>query len=615
MILKKFLSLILLSTFFSTVVVAQAPVNRSKEDTKQAEEESLEQKAYGLLNEAVKEAQLLRLPENRVGIMAKAAALLIKRDPKLARSLLAQVAADINELFNSPVDGVPGYSPKRSIAFQLRQEVMQILASKDAKTARDFMAATRPSSYHGRSRREDYLATPEVETAFELELAAQIAATDPKQALQIAEASLSKGLSEGLHHILARLQAKDPESADRLLDAILKKLQSGSVADDNASLGFAVTMVRFMTRAEEHQADSARDASSGRRPLLAGDEKSLKLLTGMIADAALSIASDGKSAETGGGIEFERMMMLQPVMGEIEKYAPDRAPALHKKLNELTSPLETGPKFYIEFQSSLESDDPEMILKLLDKAPEQMREGLQMEVAAKLIRMGEYDRARELLNHTGGDPTYRKNMFKMIDASLLEKAAVEGQIDLARQKLSALDSDEERAQVLIKLATGAAGKREKKIALQLLEEAGSLLSAQAENHIQLSARLHLALAYASLEPGKSFEIAELAIDRLNMLVAAAEVLSGFQPIEYFRNGEMQPGGTTMITSLIDQTIGILSALARVDFVRARAGADKFQRPETRARALLGLATAILSDQPQASGSTSNAVRFYTPRRH
>lgn len=615
MILKRVLSIILFSSFISSVVVAQAPAGRPEEDKKQTVEESLEQKAYALLNEAVKEAQMLKLPENRVRILAAAAALLLKRDPKLARSLLAQLTADINELFRSPDEGDQSHSPKRSIAFQLRQEVMQMLASEDPKYARDFMAATRPSNNPGGSRRDDYLATPEVEATLELSLAAQIASTDPAQALQMAEASLSKGLSEGLHAVLAQLQVKDRESGDRLLNAILKKLQSEDMTGNPASLAFAVTMVRFMTRAEEIHGDFRRDFSTPGKPLLAPDEKSLKLLTGMIAEAALRKNSEARSAGAGGGEEFEHMMALQPVMSEIEKYAPERAPALRKKMNELTAHLETGPKLYIEFQSSMESNDPDLIMKFVEKAPEDMRESLRMEAAMKLIRMGEYERARELTNQSEGDPAHRKNILKMIDVGLAEKAALEGEIELARQKLSELGSNEERSQILIKLANGVADKRDKKVALQLLEEAGSLLSAQAENYVQLSTRIQLGMAYARLDPGKSFEIAELAIDRLNTLVAAAEQLDGFQPWEYFRSGEMQPSGPTMITSLIDQTIGTLSALARADFVRARAGADKFQRPETRARALLGLAKAILSKDSQASGSTSNAVQFYTPRRY
>ena len=615
MILKKFFSIILVSTFFSPVVVAQAPVAGSKEDTKQAEAESLEQKAYGLLNEAVKEAQMLRLPENRVGILATAASLLLKRDPRLARSLLGQVANDINELFSSPDEGDRGHQPKRSIAFQLRQQVMQILASKEAKLVRDFIAATRPSNDPGQSRRSDYFATPEVETALELDVAAQIAETDPKQALQIAETSLSKGLFDGLHHVLARLQVKDPESADKLLEAIVKKLQSEVVAGDNGSFGFAVAMVSLMTRAQENQAERVSAAPGSRKPLLAADEKTLKLLIGIIAEAATRQAPEVKNSESGDGVQFERIMTLHPIMAEIEKYAPERAPALRKKLNELTAPMDAGSKFYMEAQSSMDSGDPDLILKLIDKAPEQMRENLQLEIAMRLIGMGEYDRARELMNRTGGDPAYHKNILKMIDAGIAERAAVEGQIDLARQRLSSLDSDEERAQALINLANGAAGKKDKKLALQLLEEAGALLSGQAENHTRLSVRMQLALAYVPLEPGKSFEIAELAIDRLNTLVAAAEVLDGFQPLEYFRNGEMQPTGATMIASLIDQTISVLSALARVDLVRARAGADKFQRPETRARALLGLAKAILSDETQSLRPASHPVRFITPRRY
>jgi hypothetical protein len=171
-------------------------------------------------------------------------------------------------------------------------------------------------------------------------------------------------------------------------------------------------------------------------------------------------------------------------------------------------------------------------------------------------------------------------------------------VEEVRSRLSLIKTKEERAGALVQLANGVAVKKDKKLALQLLEEARPLLPSKPKSDAQLYTVLQMVRVYALVEPARAYEMIESLVDQGNEMLSAASVLSGFfLPSSVFRKGEMvlSPGYSD-VSMRFRQFGKELGTLAFLNFERTKAAADKFQRNETRIMARLFIAQAVLSEQ-------------------
>ena len=97
---------------------------------------------------------------------------------------------------------------------------------------------------------------------------------------------------------------------------------------------------------------------------------------------------------------------------------------------------------------------------------------------------------------------------------------------------------------------------------------------------------------SAARPARSFEVLEGGINQLNELLPAAALLSGFE-VNVFRDGEMPLPGTSTLSAMVARYGQELAFLAKNDFERARATADRFQYPEARVLARLAIAQGVL----------------------
>src|ERR1700749_1387387 len=150
-----------------------------------------EEGAYALLDEAIEKAQTLRLPENRVRLQTAAACMLWPRDEARARAAIKESALALASLIAAADKADPRSAARGQAYTVLRFELVQMIASRDAKLALDFLRNTRQEQ--PAVRRYASASTPDRERALELTLAAEIAHSDAKEAARIAEESLSDG--------------------------------------------------------------------------------------------------------------------------------------------------------------------------------------------------------------------------------------------------------------------------------------------------------------------------------------------------------------------------------------------------------------------------------------
>ncbi len=579
--------------------VAQTPTSQpSKEEQEKARVE-LERKVLSLLEEIVSDSQMLKLADNRAIVQATAADLLWPRDEKRARTYFRDALTTIgNSLSNEPQQDatqVYGYW----MLLQLRHQLLRMVARRDPQLALDLLQATRPpmgnDSAQGRMLSSRYSQLSEEELALEQSLAVEAAANDPKRALQMAEDSLSKGVSYSLAPLLRKLQQKDADAAQRLAVDIIKKLQTENLSQNPSASFVAQDLLRNALRPQEATLGAKEQAIVAQAKPLNLDDQAKRDLANIIARAALSQTTDTSI-----------LLSIQPLLPDLEKLVPERAEQLRKRVADAQKMLDPRAKQWMEYEPLMQNGTTDAILDAAQKAPPEMRNGLYNVAAWKLAQAGDLERARQIINDNVSGPE-REQSLAMLDRRLIARAIEQGKLDEAKQLIARTPSKQARVAQIALLAMALAKKGERKLALELLAETKNLINTHPENQQEINTLLIVARAYADVEPARAFELIEPLVDEANDMISAAALLDKFSTGQkFFRKDEMvlQPGFITA-NVMFTQYAKELGALARADFNRTKAVADRFQRNEVRLMARLLIAQSILSDRPMTGEADEN----------
>ena len=596
MTLKRIIISSILLSLISVTVAAQSPpaAQQKKEPGETEKKEAIEKKALFLIDEIIKEITSLKLPENRINMLALTADALWEKDEKRARVLFKQAINEFAAITEaSPpriADPVKDAQAFMTIQYrwQLRQEVLQIIARRSPSLARDFLRVTKFTF----PQAEQYFN----ESRWELTLASQVVTSEPRQALEIAEESLEKELSEELVSLYFKLKGKDGEAAEKLLNGIMKKLRAADLSTNFGSADVALLLLGTGIHPEAKA-----------EPAL--DERIIRELIDLLAGAALreEVDSQDSDDEYDGHARPRLLMQLQSIMGDVEKYAPARAAALKKRIGELSKKIRPEQKALQELEEVIVNGDVDTMVKAADKSPEEYREKIYQQAIQKALEAGDTGRARQIIGEHISEPQ-RTAMLTDIDRRSIWLEAERGKLGEVKKMLPEVPP-EERAGILVKTAAAAIGKADKKAVIELLEEARSLLGAQAANASELHTLLDIARNYARVDPVKSFEIIEPTVDHLNTLIAAASVLDGFESGRSFIEGELISQGPSILFSLVSQCAKDTTELARADFDRAKAVADRFQRNEVRLMARLYVAQGVLAARPPATAPGAQKMSY------
>ena len=588
---------------------AQTPASGGEAEARKERE----RRALAILEDVINEGQTLKLAENRIRVQMLVATLLWSREQERARALLKEAQDALNSLAGAASDySHPQSAENFEIFLQLRREILNLLASRDAQAALGFLRATRRPVAAMTLR--DSSRMPDEEASLELNLAGRLAAQDPKQALRLGEESLSKGLSGSLINLLQQLRAKDAEAARKLTGSIVQKLRGVDLANNYETMNLTTSLLN-MTRPATASAAAASSGGAGAPSVAAPSNAAPTMTTSTTAahasvEAAPVIVLDEQTrrdlldaaaaavinTQTNRLHPFQGLTKaLQEQMAEVEKSAPARAASLRRKLAEFDKIVDPRVKAWREQQSVMESGSLESIVEAAGKAPAEMREALYSQAAWKALSQGDSERARTLAAHIS-QPQQRAQMLREIDRQTGWRALEQRNFEEAQRALARNLAPQERIPLLIGLAQMAGAQEEtKKAARAYLEEAVSLMGGRAENQILFSLKLQLAEAFAGTEPARGFELLEEAVDHLNELLSAAAMLNGYG-FDAFKDGELRPHQGYSWGALLEQSINVLSALAPGDFGRALALAQRFERAEVRVMFRLGLAQRFL-EQP------------------
>src|SRR6266404_7535362 len=622
MLIKKFapILILLVSAAFSFAqdATSQTATSQQTPDPEQQQEEKLklERKATALLDQVVTEAQGMKLPENRARVQITAADMLWDRSQARARGLFSDAATVLGQM---ALDADRTDREEVQTLNQLRQELVLTAARHDADLAYHMLRSTQSLTANNASNGRRGPVDPQ--SNLEQNLLAAIAASDPKVAYQKANESLDKvEYPTALARVLAQLQVKDPEAFKKLSDKTLSRLGSDSLLASREATSLAMSLLMPGPRVSASTSADANKPAANTAQVL--NESAYHDLIDNAVTASLSVTSLGSGNIRGGGgrgpfrgsqqnpqstsppddtqvrQNNARMLLfgLSTMLPQIDQYLPERAQALRQKLTELGMGNNAVVNYGNQMRTAMQQGTSDSLEAAAKVAPPQIQSRLYEQAAQKAVDEGNTDRALQIANdHL--DESGRNSIMQAVDFKRIATTASPEKLNDIKLKLAALPSDSDRVKYLLELAT-ATQKDNPKLALRFLEDARTLVSKRATNFKEFEDQLQVADAFGPLDPKRSFDVLELGIAQLNELLAAAQVLNGFE-VDVFRDGELPLQGGSDLGNMVERYGQELAALSKIDFDHARMTADRFQLPEPRLLAKLSIVQVALGVQPMA----------------
>ena len=202
--------ILFLSCSLTAAVLAQSePKQLTNEEQKKQKE--LRKKIKETLDGAVSDVALLKSFENKTFFQVRIACLLWDDDEKGARLLIDDARTLAASMVNDPK--INNHRSNETWGFwedriRLRGELVSMIAEHDPQAALEFLRQTKfVTPQDGAQRGRAGLASRS-DADLEQRLALQVAKTDPKRALEIAEESLKKGISDELRELVKVVSRK-----------------------------------------------------------------------------------------------------------------------------------------------------------------------------------------------------------------------------------------------------------------------------------------------------------------------------------------------------------------------------------------------------------------------
>jgi hypothetical protein len=588
--------------------IAVAPVVAFQESAKKDEQgrarEERRKTALAVVDEIIKDAQSLRLPENRLHVLVQTANQVWSIDERRARILFKSAQESLKELQTAIDNSDPQYAYMPGLVMQLRTELLYALAQRDPELALDVLQATRQSN-PGQSPD----ASANFEAQMELQLARNIAAKDVPRALEMAEHGLANGVSQEVVNIINTLVEVNREAAQKLFDEMLVRLRTENYATNPTAAYVALNLLREWIQRRD-LADAASDQQGTGIQHLKFSELAARDLCNMILRTVLENPTiPNMSGRVPWGNTFDILRQLQPMLPDIKKLVPAQAATLEARIGEMqrVADLQSGP--WAKVQELINTASVNELIAAARNSPPDVQNHLIQSAAWKAFNEGNRDLAQQIIQEKITDPRVRQDMQANIDRQMTDRLLNEGKVAEARTLLMRLSSSTERVSFLTRLAALALKKGDKNEARQLLNEAQAQMSSRPENYQMLYAQLEIAGIYRSLDAPRAYSIIETAIDRLNELTSAAATLNGFDLQQYFRNDEFVLANSNPLNQLLQQISGQIGEIAAKDAVRARLMADRVEHLEMKACIYLTMFPAMLSDDDEPKSES----RDHLPR--
>ena len=562
--------------------------------------EVVKEKGIALLAEADGLMQEIRTPQTRIRSQLLAAQMLWELDEKRAAKYLNDAATGLTDVVANIDPTDQDYMNELSTLSQLRQEILQVLATHDPDAALNFLQASKlPTDPFGNKRERDAQ-----ESTLELMVADQIAAKDPKRAFEIARKKLKTGYPGNILNTVYAMRQKNPELATQLTNEITGKLLQEKLLKKPEAANLVATLFHSCRRHDVEGFDRSRVVVSQDR--LLSEEVCRDLLQKALQEALSFTPPPSQVYTPEREAAWGLLNGLQQFGQELNVAVSGGLASVEKKLTEfqvVNPDMNAIQKIHVKMNSGGPLEDA---LEDIQKAPEDVREQLYLQLASAASGRGDRERARQIINENVTNPYQRRNALVNLEQQEAYLAMSQGKVEDALRAISTLRSPRERANMLMQIAQQIGPGYKRAAAMNLLEQARSLLASgiQAQDQEQMNALLEIARAFSRYDTKRAFDIVDPLIDQFNDLCTAARTLEGFG-LNYYRNDELEMLQGNSLAILSTNVSTALATLALANFERAKATSDRLRLPEVRLRVYLEIAQSAI----QGRGN-SGSVRYH-----
>ena len=573
----KFRLIILSLIIFCTLAVAA-----QTDDGKAAEEKQKQQAA--LLEQIAKDADALRLPENRALVLAKLGDAFWTSDEKRAREffknsvnalLAAQAEAEAEKKAAGNLYGLLyGTSP--------RQEILTMIAARDAEFALDAFYKSRPAKIAealttngAEPKNAEARQYGLNEATFEQTLINKFSEQNPSKALEMFRANLARGVTYESIGLVEKLKAKDLPLANQLAGEIADRFLATDFDKDDAAASLAISF------ATEY----------GKKP--APDQKTVKVADQKLRDLAAKVIRKFLASEDGN-------YLAESLLPLAEKYTPENVAALKRVKAKFDS--ENKREDYEAYSKLVEENaSPEKLLSEAEKYKDDLKTQIYYAAAEKAAQNGNVAQAKKIIS-SKLPAEERENYLTQMNAGLIAQALTAGKFDEAALLINQIPAEESRFYYLIELATNVYQKNpaeNKRAALGYLAQARDLVRQPTETLEDIAQTTQIAASLAEIDATQAFPLVESLTYQMNEFLDASVIVAKYRGDATVRKNEMiinSYGGVEGLSNLPQ----ILTTLRQKDFARAAAFVNNFQRPEVRVSLELQLIEPPAAEVPTVS---------------
>ena len=582
------------AAFGQTAAVPAAPT-ASPEAIKSPQE--IEKKAFSLLERTIGDADSLRLPENRVYVVASAAAMLWSRDEKRARQLYRRAANEISAVAAGTEENGDEL-PENFWALQnIRNQFLNSLSNRDAELALEILRQTRLPIY------ERMLNLPsekiklyrnlyqqaQSELILEKDFAARMIKQNPRRALEIARATLSKGATYSDINLINHLKKTEPELASKFAGEVLQKLLGTDLTDQNDYNIRSLTQTFLIQFTEPPDSEDSKEFKI--------DKNALRRLAVKYADYFSST-----------NFQPHAFYDIQNSLPIFERVLPERVAALRQKIERLKQSLNAQDphnQYQEQFNQLANKAAAETLVEEAENFPSEMRGQIFSSAANKMANAGNYAAGRQLLVSLPGKQA-KQSALLQYDLQNLQKFLTEGKIAEAEQIIAQQIDASNKIRLIVLTAGHFSSQKQNEKASEYLALAHSMVNPNPENYSELTDLLQVLSAGGDSE--KSFDLLESFVPKFNEIFAAAVFLSKYQPGDSsFRSGELVISnasnriyfnGNLPLASVSVETLKF-DRLGKANLERAISLADRFDRSDVRIAARIMILRGVLIDEKNA----------------
>ena len=541
----------------------------------------------------------LHTPQSRVRIELQAAQILWDVDEKRASKYLNDAMTGVKEFVATADPGAQEYSRDYGGIREIRSEIIRVLVLRDPEAALSFLYSSQglPNPY-GNERDE-----ARQERDMELFIANQMMAKDPKRTLEIARHDLKDGYSAELVNTILTLRQKEPELASELAAEVANKVLNEKLLKNPPAGDVTADLISACNAKPTGTQDPNRAVES----LL--PEETCRDLFQKAFDEALSFQIVPNGAYTQERqVAWVLLNNLRAMGQDLDTRVDGGAAAVEKRFKELNNSTNPYQETSEQIRVKVESGAVDAAMESVQKAPEELRDQLYVELAGSIAAKGDPARARQILNENVSNAYQRRQVLANMDQQELSQEIARGRVQDALRTIAALKTPRERANLLSQIARQIGTGQKRADAINSLEQARALLAPgpQAQDQEQMFALMELARAFSRYDVKRAFEIIDPLVDQLNDLCAAARVLDGFG-VEFYENDELTlQNGNNLATSAM-QLSNVLGSLAITNFDRAKLTSDRLRLPELRLHAYLDIAQQTVEASKQSQSPNAAYV--------